>query len=88
MCLSSNCKDYNYISHPVRKMIDNGIKVAICCDNMMFSRTFMQREHQLLKDMAISEKTLMQCNYNAIDGAFCDEQIKEKLRYKLKQLEL
>lgn len=88
VCLSSNCKDYNYISHPVRKMIDNGIKVAICCDNMMFSRTFMQREHQLLKDMAISEKTLMQCNYNAVDGAFCDEQIKEKLRYKLKQLEL
>ncbi|MGN1398506.1 MAG: adenosine deaminase [Erysipelotrichaceae bacterium] len=88
VCLSSNCKAYEYITHPVRKMIDGGVKVAVCCDNMMFSRTFMQREHQLLKDMGVSEKTLMQCNYNAVDGAFCDEQIKEKLRYKLKKMEI
>lgn len=88
VCLSSNCKQREYITHPVRDMIKSGIKVAFCCDNMMFSRTDMRYEHELLKGLGLTEKDLIQASYNAIDGAFCDETTKDMLRAKMKELGL
>jgi len=85
VCLSSNCKQREYITHPVRDMLKAGIKVAFCCDNMMFSRTDMRYEHELLKSLGITEQQLIQCGYNAIEGAFCDEATKEMLRRKMKE---
>lgn len=84
VCVTSNCGDgRNYAAHPVRKLIEAGVKVTINTDNMMFSRTDMRYEHAMLKNIGVSEAQLKQCTLNAVDAAFCDETTKEMLRAKL-----
>ena len=84
VCVTSNCGDErNYVAHPVRKLIEAGVKVTINTDNMMFSRTDMRYEHAMLKNIGVSEAQLKQCTLNAVDAAFCDETTKEMLRAKL-----
>lgn len=83
VCMSSNCKKQEYITHPIRKMLEAKVKVTFCCDNMMFMRTNLSREHQIIKDLSISEQQLIECNKNAVDSAFCDEETKDYLRKQL-----
>ena len=74
VCVSSNVKTtLNYASHPVRYMIDRGLKVTLNTDNMIFSRSDLINEHNIMRSLGVSEDTLMQCTFNALDAAFCDE---------------
>ena len=87
VCVSSNVKtSRNYASHPIRKMIEAGLKVTINTDNMIFARTDTVNEHNQLKMIGFDDETLMRCTLNAIDGAFCDEKTKEELRNRLNDL--
>ncbi len=87
VCVSSNVKvDRNYAGHPVRKMIERGIKVALSSDNMIFSRTDALNEHNQIRMLGVSEEQLMQCTYNSIEAAFCDEETKAFLRKRLEEL--
>ena len=84
VCVSSNVKTTrNYAAHPVRYMIERGIKVTLNSDNMMFSRTDLVNEHNQLRMIGVSDETLKQCTLNALDAAFCDEETKEYLRNRL-----
>lgn len=83
VCVGSNVnKDRNYANHPVRKLIEAGVKVTLNTDNMMFARTTLQNEHNQLMAIGLSEEDIRKCTLNAIDAAFCKDEIKEKL-YKL-----
>lgn len=84
VCVSSNVKtDRNYGSHPVRYMIERGLKVTLSSDNMIFSRTDLVNEHNQLRMLGVDDETLMKCTYNAIDAAFCDEKTKKLLLERL-----
>lgn len=84
VCVSSNIKTTrNYASHPVRYMIERGLKVTLNSDNMIFSRTDLINEHNQLRMLGVDDETLMRCTYNALDAAFCDEDTKTYLRNRL-----
>ena len=80
VCVGSNVnKDRNYANHPVRKLIEAGVKVTLNTDNMMFARTTLQNEHNQLMAIGLSKEDIRKCTLNAIDAAFCKEEIKKKL---------
>lgn len=84
VCVSSNVKSRgNYGNHPVRKMLERGLKVTLNSDNMMFARTDLINEHHQLKMLGVDDDTLIRCTYNALDGAFCDSETKSMLKDKL-----
>ncbi|MBQ3295720.1 MAG: hypothetical protein IJH00_04520 [Erysipelotrichaceae bacterium] len=84
VCVSSNVKvDRNYASHPIREMIERGLKVTINTDNMIFSRTDTVNEHNQLRMIGLDDETLMKCTMNALDAAFCDEKTKQELKDKI-----
>ena len=86
VCVSSNVKvDRNYAAHPVRTMLERGIKVTLNSDNMIFARTDLVNEHNQMRMLGVSDETLMQCTYNALDAAFCDEETKAYLRSRLEE---
>ena len=84
VCVSSNVKlTQNYASHPIRRMIKEGLKVTVNTDNMIFARTDLVNEHNQLKMIGISEETLIRSTYDSLDAAFCDEDTKGYLKEKL-----
>ncbi|MBQ8995637.1 MAG: hypothetical protein IJ091_07460 [Oscillospiraceae bacterium] len=86
VCVSSNVKrDLNYAAHPVRFLIDQGAKVTLNEDNRVFARTTLPNEHALMKMIGITEDQLMQCTYNAVEAAFCDDDTKEWLYDRLEE---
>ena len=58
-------------------------KVTINTDNLIFAQTNLQNEHNQLMALGVSEEQLLQCTKNAIDAAFCSQEVKEKLYKKL-----
>ncbi len=86
VCVTSNCGGgRNYALHPIRELLNAGVKVTVNTDNMMFSRTDLHVEHAMLRSIGISEEQLKQCTLNAVDAAFCDEETKNQLRKRLMQ---
>lgn len=84
VCVSSNVKtDRNYARHPLRYMIQRGLRVTLNSDNMIFARTDIVNEHNQLRMIGLSDEVLMQCTLNALDAAFCDEETKEYIRERL-----
>ena len=86
VCVTSNCGgERNYALHPVRVLLNAGVKVTINTDNMMFSRTDIRYEHAMLRNIGVTDEQLKQCTLNAVDAAFCDNETKQRLREKLHQ---
>lgn len=86
ICLSSNCKnERNYNGHPLKLFLEKGIKVTLNTDNKTFAKTCLQNEHYQCKMIGITEETLMQCTYNAIDVAFCNEETKQWIRKQIEE---
>lgn len=86
VCVSSNVKvDRNYAAHPVRTMIERGLKVTLNTDNMIFSRSDLLNEHDQMRMLGMDEETLMKCTWNAVDAAFCDEETKRYIRNRIKE---
>ena len=86
VCVSSNVKvDRNYAAHPIRKMIEEGLKVTVNTDNMIFARTNVPNEHEQLKMIGISKERLMQSTYDSLDSAFCDDATKRGIKERLDQ---
>jgi len=87
VCVTSNVKhNMDYSAHPIRQLLEKGAKVTINTDNMIFSLSDTIHEHNMLKQLGVSEETLLQCTYNAIDVAFCNEQTKQYLRNRVKEI--
>ena len=87
VCVSSNIKRHgNYSIHPIRRMIQEGLKVTVNTDNMIFAKSNTVNEHMQLKMIGVSEVELIKSTYNSLDGAFCDEDTKKYLKEKLDKL--
>ena len=86
VCPSSNTKyDFNYVRHPVKELIRKGAKVTINSDNMVYAKTSVHHEHEMLRQLGITVDELKQCTLNAVDAAFCDEETKNIIRQKLQE---
>ena len=72
-----------YCDHPVRKLIEAGVKVTLNTDNMTFSETDLINEYSQMRALGVSMETLKRCAQNSIDAAFCDEETKDMLRKKM-----
>jgi adenosine deaminase len=67
--------------HRIRAMIDAGLRVAVSTDDAMFFRTDIGREYREgLAAMGVDAATARAIALNGIDGAFCDDDQKARLR--------
>ncbi|MFT4306979.1 MAG: adenosine deaminase [Microbacterium sp.] len=67
--------------HRIRAMIDAGLRVAVSTDDAMFFRTDLGREYREgLAAMGVDAPTARAIARNGIDGAFCDQAAKARLR--------
>lgn len=72
--------------HPVKKLLDKGVKVTINTDNRTVSNTTLEREYQSLKEaFGFTNDDFFKFNMNAIDCAFISEKEKDELRIKLSE---
>ncbi len=87
VCPTSNVAIGLYPSiaaHPVRKLVDAGLKVTLNSDDPAFFDTDPAEEYvRCAKAHGFSKETLLGFTHNAIDAAFCDQETKEKLKRKL-----
>lgn len=73
------------ICYPIREFAKNGVLVTVNTDNRTVSNTSMAGEMQFLqKNFDITEEELLQYQFNAIEVAFCDDSVKQKLWRALK----
>ena len=84
VCLSSNvqCKNQpSYAKHPIKQLAEQGVKCCINCDNRTLTNITLDNEYDhCINELGFSESDLIRFNLNAIDGAFIDESIKQRLR--------
>ena len=74
------------LSHPIKRLRDQGVKVTISTDDPPFFRTTMNAEYKSLsRTFGWTESDFLDLNRVALDAAFCDEVTKDKLltSYKL-----
>ena len=66
---------------PLRKLLDAGVRVAVCSDNMMVSATSVPRELALVQAAhQLSDAEVAALQLNAINAAFADKPTKASLR--------
>lgn len=84
VCVSSNImSEDDYVRHPIHKLIEAGAIVTINTDNIIFAKTDIVNEYNMLQLVGVDEKTLQQCTLNSLNAAFIDDATKEELRKKL-----
>lgn len=87
VCPSSNVQTGIYESvadHRVDEIYDRGNSMSINTDGRTISNVSLNEEyHSLNKHFDWQTEHFLKCNHYAIDAAFCDEDIKMKLRKKL-----
>ncbi|WUI00940.1 adenosine deaminase [Spirillospora sp. NBC_00431] len=68
-------------AHPIRRMLDAGLKVTVSTDGAMFFRTDIGREYcEALAGMGVTAEEAKRIAMNGIDAAFCSDERKEDLR--------
>ena len=74
----------NYRSHPINQLIDKGCKVTISSDDPPFFATSVGREYdRTAAAFGWTEQQMSRLTLNAIEAAFCDDELKEKLKATL-----
>lgn len=71
-------------NHPIKMLLDEGIKVTVNTDNMTVSDTSIDKEYELLRTIGITDRDIKIMQRNAIEGAFISQEEKEKLLLELK----
>jgi len=57
--------------HPIKKWFDEGVKVAICADNILLSDTVLPIEYTKARNLCgLSNRELLQCTINAEEAIF------------------
>lgn len=91
LCPTSNLNTAIFsdiVEYPIRKLMDAGVTVTVNSDNRSVSDTTAARDMQLLKKtFALSEAEERQLLLNAVEAAFCTEDIKKRLLAKFDFLE-
>ena len=87
ICVDSNVdtKAVNSINeHPIKRLVEAGVKVTISTDNRTVSDTSLENEYDLLRNnFGFTDDDILQFNLNAIDAAFISDNEKEELRNRL-----
>ena len=84
VCVTSNLYfGFTYATHPIRQLMDKGVKVTVNSDDMTFCLNNMPYEHYMLKKVGFTDEELLQCTLNAIDAAFLSEAEKQELRNRI-----
>lgn len=82
MCVTSNiqCNVVNSINeHPIKKLYDYGIKVTVNTDDMAILKTNIDKEYEILiNELGFTYNDLIKMNMYSIEGAFMEEEAKEK----------
>ena len=73
-----------YDDLPLRKFIEEGIKISINTDDMTVSNTTLKQEYDTLVKMGFNEKELHDFAEDSINASFADEKTKEYLRNLIK----
>ena len=73
-----------YDDLPLRKFIEERIRVSINTDDMTVSNTTLKQEYDTLVKMGFNEKELHDFAENSINASFADEKTKEYLRNLIK----
>lgn len=87
ICPISN-QDTNVYStleeYPIKRLLDWGVKIAVCTDNKTVSNTNMKKEHKFLKEnFNFKKQHLNACLNSSINGIFSSDSIKSMLRKKI-----
>lgn len=70
--------------HPIKKLVELGVRVTINTDNRTVSNTSLDGEYQLLKDnFGFTDDDILQFNLNAINAAFLSREEKLELKNRL-----
>ncbi len=84
MCPNSNRQTKavsDMSNYPLRKYLEDGVKVTINTDDMAICRTSLNHEFNYISELCgITEEEKKQLLQNAVDAAFCSEEYKNKLR--------
>ena len=84
VCPTSNLYfGFTYATHPIRELMDKGVKVTVNSDDMTFCLNDLHYEFSMLRKVGFSEEELKQCTMNAVEVAFLDEKEKVELRQKV-----
>ncbi len=71
-------------AHPIARLADAGVRVCVSTDDPPFFHTSLSHEYARLHDaLGWSEPEFASMNEWAVDGAFCDTALKERLRKAL-----
>jgi len=82
--LNTNIVD-DYINHPIKELIQKGIKVTISTDNRTVSNTTMTKEiKHVFETFKLEEKDYKNIYLNSVEAAFCTDELKEKLKEYIK----
>lgn len=74
----------DYASHPLKKLMDMGVKTCINSDDATFFGTSLGYEYEVAhKEIQLSIDVLHQATKNAIQGAFLEDDIKADLLKKI-----
>ena len=88
MCTISNLQTKsvnNMAEYPMREFLDAGLKVSVNTDNRTVSNTSLTKELEFIqKNYGIRDEEILQMMKNAIDTAFADDSIKDKICKMLK----
>lgn len=86
MCPISNLQTKSVNSkaeYPMREFLDAGLKVSVNTDNRTVSNTSLTKELEFIqKNYGIRDEEVLQMMKNAIDTAFTNDSVKEKI-YKI-----
>lgn len=87
VCPTSNVQTNvvnTFADHPVDKIYRHGISMSINTDGRTLSDTTLEKEYSILENNFNWQKShFLRCNLDAIDHAFCEPALKEKLRQQI-----
>jgi adenosine deaminase len=70
----------DFDSHPLRKLVDAGVRVCINSDDPPFFRTSLKREYEIAREvMGFSDTEINRMTRTALECAFVDEETRAKL---------
>lgn len=71
-------------SHPLRRLIDAGVRVTLSSDDPPFFATDIAREYEAARTVhGLSEADMRKISETALESAFCDEPTRERSRKSL-----
>lgn len=89
ICLDSNLDTMavsSLVEHPIKKLVEAGVKVTISTDNRTVSQTCLENEYNILRNhFGFTDNDLLQFNKNAIEAAFISDEEKCELMNRLVQ---